>query len=265
MSGPSQAAARSSVAPLSGRHALVTGGNRGIGRAIAASLVAAGARVSILGRSRAELDAVVAAGTAHGAVTADVTDAAGMLEAVGAAADAFGPVELLIANAGAALSRPFLKTDADDFLTMFDVNVLGVVHAAQAVLPGMKEAGFGRIVAIASTAALKGYPYVGAYCAAKHAVLGLVRSLALETATAGVTVNAICPGFTATDLVASSIDRIVEKTGRTRDQALGELTRHNPQGRLVDPAEVADAVVWLCGDTARSVTGQAIAVAGGEV
>jgi NAD(P)-dependent dehydrogenase (short-subunit alcohol dehydrogenase family) len=163
------------------------------------------------------------------------------------------------------LSAPFGKSDAALFQRVLDVNLMGVVHAAQAVLGSMTERGFGRIVAVASTAGLKGYPYVSAYCAAKHAVVGLVRSLALETATTGVTVNAVCPGFTDTDLVAGSLDRIVAKTGRSRDEALAELVRHNPQQRLVEPREVADAVLWLCGEGARSVTGQAVAVAGGEI
>jgi NAD(P)-dependent dehydrogenase (short-subunit alcohol dehydrogenase family) len=175
------------------------------------------------------------------------------------------PIDLLIANAGSAVSAPFLKSDGALFQRMFDVNVMGVVNAAQAVLKPMQERGFGRIVAVASTAGLKGYPYVSAYCAAKHAVVGFVRALALETATSGVTVNAVCPGFTDTDLVAESLDRIVAKTGRSREEALAEFVKHNPQGRLIDPAEVADAVLWLCSDGARSVTGQAIAVAGGEV
>jgi len=142
---------------------------------------------------------------------------------------------------------------------------MGVVNAAQAVIGPMVERNFGRIVAVASTAGLKGYPYVSAYCAAKHAVVGLVRALALETATTGVTVNAVCPGFTDTDLVTESLDRIVAKTGRSREEALAELVKHNPQNRLIAPQEVADAVLWLCGDGARSVTGQAIAVAGGEM
>jgi NAD(P)-dependent dehydrogenase (short-subunit alcohol dehydrogenase family) len=142
---------------------------------------------------------------------------------------------------------------------------MGVVYAVQAVLPAMKERRYGRVVAVASTAGLKGYAYVSAYSAAKHAVVGLVRSLALELATSGVTVNAVCPGFTDTDLVAGSIDNIMKKTGRSREQAIAELAKHNPQGRLVTPAEVADAVLWLCGEGAGAITGQAIAVAGGEV
>jgi NAD(P)-dependent dehydrogenase (short-subunit alcohol dehydrogenase family) len=148
---------------------------------------------------------------------------------------------------------------------MLDVNLLGVTNMTQAVLAPMTERGFGRVVAVASTAGLKGYPYVSAYCAAKHAVIGFVRALALETAKTGVTVNAVCPGFTDTDLVAESLERIMAKTSRTREQALAEFVKHNPQERLIDPAEVADAVLWLCGEGARSVTGQAIAVAGGEI
>lgn len=148
---------------------------------------------------------------------------------------------------------------------MLDVNVMGVIHAAQAVLPAMLARRSGRIVAIASTAGLKGYPYVTGYCAAKHAVVGLVRALALELATSGVTVNAVCPGFTDTDMLSASVDTIMAKTGRSREQALADLSKPNPQRRLVTPAEVADAVLWLCGDGASAMTGQAIAVAGGEI
>jgi len=253
MSGPSPAS-----------HALVTGGGRGIGRAIAAGLVRADVTVTVLGRDRAALDEVVAAGMAHAAVVADVADQAAVNVAIAAAA-ARQPIDILIANAGAAVSAPFAKSDAALFRRMMDVNFMGVVHAAQAVLPGMKARGHGRIVAIASTAGLKGYGYVSAYSAAKHAVVGLVRSLALELATSGVTVNAVCPGFTDTDLVAGSIDTIMSKTGRSREAALAELTATNPQGRLVTPDEVADAVLWLCGAGAGAITGQAIAVAGGEI
>lgn len=250
---------------LKGRHALVTGGGRGIGRAIAASLAKAGATVTITGRSPALLEQAIMQGDAHAAAIADVTDAQAVQRAVREAVDRYGPVDLMIANAGAAVSAPFMKSGPEVFRQMLDVNLIGVTNMAQAVLGTMTERGFGRIIAVASTAGLKGYPYVSAYCAAKHAVIGLIRALALETAKTGVTVNAVCPGFTDTDLVSESLERIMRKTGRTRDEALGELVKHNPQERLIDPVEIADAVLWLCGDGARSVTGQAIVVAGGEI
>jgi NAD(P)-dependent dehydrogenase (short-subunit alcohol dehydrogenase family) len=250
---------------LKGRHALVTGGGRGIGRAVAARLAKAGATVTIVGRSPATLEQAIMQGDAHAAAVADVTDHRAVQTAVQEAVARYGPVDLMIANAGAAASAPFLKSGPEVFRQMLDVNLLGVTNMAQAVLGSMSERGFGRIVAVASTAGLKGYPYVSAYCAAKHAVVGFVRALALETAKTGVTVNAVCPGFTDTDLVAESLDRIMAKTNRTREEALGELVKHNPQGRLIDPSEIADAVLWLCGEGARSVTGQAIVVAGGEI
>ncbi|WP_230530846.1 SDR family NAD(P)-dependent oxidoreductase [Microvirga roseola] len=250
---------------LKGRHALVTGGGRGIGRAVAASLVKAGATVTIVGRKPASLDEALNAGDAHAAVMADVTDMAAVQAAVHEAVERYGPIDLMIANAGAAVSAPFLKSGPEVFRNMLDVNLLGVTNVVQAVLGSMSERGFGRIVAVASTAGLKGYPYVSAYCASKHAVIGFVKALALETAKTGVTVNAVCPGFTDTDLVAESLRTIMAKTGRSREEALSELTRHNPQGRLIDPAEIANTVLWLCGEQARSVTGQAIVVAGGEI
>jgi NAD(P)-dependent dehydrogenase (short-subunit alcohol dehydrogenase family) len=250
---------------LEDRHALVTGGGRGIGRAIAASLVKSGATVTIVGRSPASLEQAIMQGDAHAAAVADVTDAQAVQRAVGEAVERYVPVDLMIANAGGAASAPFMKTGPEVFRQMLDVNLLGVTNMAQAVLGSMTECGFGHIVTVASTAGLKGYPYVSAYCAAKHAVIGLIRALALETAKTGVTVNAVCPGFTDTDLVSESLDRIMAKTDRTRDEALAELVKHNPQGRLIDPSEIADAVLWLCGEGARSVTGQAIVVAGGEI
>jgi 3-hydroxybutyrate dehydrogenase len=245
-------------------HVVVTGAARGIGREIAATLTRASADVTALGRQGAALDALIAQGVAGFSAVADVTDSVAVHAALAQAA-ARRPIDVLIANAGVAESAPFAKSDAALFARMMDVNFMGVVHSVQAVLPSMRQRPFGRIVVIASTAGLKGYAYVSAYAAAKHAVIGLVRSLALELAATRITVNAVCPGFTDTDLVAGSIDTIMKKTGRDRAQAVTELTKHNPQGRLVSPAEVADTVLWLCGENASAVTGQAIAVAGGEI
>ncbi len=245
-------------------HAVVTGAGRGIGREIASILTRSGAIVTVIGRDKAMLDNVVSAGQARFSAIADVTDSAAVDAAISETA-ARQPIDILIANAGTAESASFANSDDALFARMMDVNFMGVVHVIRAVLPSMRERPYGRIVAIASTAGLKGYAYVSAYSAAKHAVIGLVRSLALELAATRVTVNAVCPGFTDTDLVAGSIDNIMKKTGRNREQATAELTRHNPQGRLVSPTEVADAVLWLCGENAAAITGQAIAVAGGEV
>jgi 3-hydroxybutyrate dehydrogenase len=245
-------------------HVVVTGGGRGIGRATAAQLARAGATVTVIGRQRAALDETLAAGEAHFADIADVADAVAISAAISKAAIR-QPIDILIANAGIAESAPFARSDPALFQRMMDVNFMGVVHAIQAVLPSMKTRPRGRIIAIASTAGLKGYAYVSAYSAAKHAVVGLVRSLALEFANTPITVNAVCPGFTDTDLAAASVDNIMKITGRSREQAVAELARHNPQGRLVTPQEVADTVLWLCGEGASAITGQAIAVAGGEI
>ncbi|SOY46505.1 SDR family NAD(P)-dependent oxidoreductase [Cupriavidus taiwanensis] len=260
------------TATLAGRHALVTGGGRGIGAAIARRLLADGASVTLLGRDAGTLQATVQALREHapaGAgvsfVTADIADADSVARAFAAATDQAGPVAMLVNNAGQAHSAPFLKTDAALWQRMLDVNLTGTFLCTQAALPAMLDAGWGRIVNVASTAGLIGYGYVSAYCAAKHGVIGLTRALALETAARGVTVNAVCPGYTETDIVRDAVANIVGKTGRSEEQARAELAARNPQRRLVQPDEVADAVAWLCQPSAGAITGQAIPVAGGEV
>ncbi|HEY5789496.1 MAG TPA: SDR family oxidoreductase, partial [Gammaproteobacteria bacterium] len=182
-----------------------------------------------------------------------------------AAAAAAGPVEVLVNHAGAARSAPLQRTDLALWQQMLAVNLTGVFLCCRAVLPAMRERGWGRIVNVASTAGLRGYAYVGAYCAAKHGVIGLTRALALETAREGITVNAVCPGYADTEMTRATLENIRAKTGRSAEQALAELVRFNPQGRLVAPAEVAAAVAWLCAPDSAAVTGQAVAVAGGEV
>jgi NAD(P)-dependent dehydrogenase (short-subunit alcohol dehydrogenase family) len=254
------------AAPLAGRHALVTGAGRGIGEAIAARLVAEGARVTVVSRTQGDIDAVAARlGNAVQALKADVTQAEETRRAFEQAAASFGPVDILVNNAGQARSGLLHKAPDELWHQMLSVNLTGTYHGIRAALPGMLERGFGRIVNIASTSGLRGYPYVAAYCAAKHGVIGLTRALALEVAQRHVTVNAVCPGFTETALIEDAIANIRKVTGRSAEAAREALTRTNPQGRLIEPAEVAHAVAWLCLPGAESVTGQSIAVAGGEV
>lgn len=254
------------VLPLQGRHVLVTGAGRGIGAAIARTLAGEGADLTLLGRNQATLDALAASlgGRAHG-VVADITDAAQVAAAFAAARERFGPVAILVNNAGQAESAPFGRTSQALWDRMLAVNLTGTFLCAQAALPDMLALGWGRIVNIASTAGQRGYAYVTAYAAAKHGVVGLTRSLALEVARKGITVNAVCPGYTETDILRESIDNVVAKTGRSADEARASFAAVNPQGRILQPEEVADAVRWLCGAGAAAITGQCISVSGGEV
>jgi NAD(P)-dependent dehydrogenase (short-subunit alcohol dehydrogenase family) len=249
---------------LSGKHAVVTGGGRGIGAAIARALVQHGATVTLMGRDGARLESR-ARQLAAQAVKVDIADADSVAAAFARATAAAGTVHILVNNAGAAASAPFIRTDLDLWKQMLEVNLTGTYLCCKQVLPSMLDGGFGRVVNIASTAGLTGYPYVTAYCAAKHGVVGLTRALALEAARRNVTVNAVCPGYTETDLLGDAIANIVRTTGKNADEARAALLSRNPQRRLVQPEEVANAALWLCLPGAEAITGQAIAVAGGEL
>lgn len=253
---------------LADRHAVVTGGGRGIGAAIAAALAGEGATVSVLGRDPARLDARVQSlggGTRAQGVAVDVTDEASVKSAFAAVRARFGRVDILVNNAGQAGSAPLAKTDLALWQRMLAANLTGTFLCTREALPEMTARGEGRIVNVASTAGLVGYAYVAAYCAAKHGVVGLTRAVALECAKTGVTVNAVCPGYTETDMVGDAVANIVAKTGKTESEARAALVARNPQGRMVRPEEVASAVLWLCLPASSSINGQAIAVAGGEV
>lgn len=249
---------------FSNLHAVITGGASGIGEAIAKTLVNTGMRITIMGRNPERLS-VTAKRLGLASQQVDVSQSGQVERGFAAAVQINGAVNILINNAGSAETSAFVKMERAMWDRMLAVNLTGTYLCSQAVISSMANAGFGRIINIASTAAQKGYPYVSAYCAAKHGVLGLTRALALEMAHKGVTVNAICPGFTDTDLVARSLDTIVNNTPLDRDQALAELVKNNPQGRLIQPVEIAETVLWLCATHSSSITGQAISVAGGEI
>lgn len=245
---------------LAGRHIIVTGGGSGVGAEIARMMAEAGAELTIMGRSGKPLQAQNLPYQ-----ICDVTDPQKVRAAVAAARSERGPVSVVVANAGAAESVPFAKMSADQLQAMLSVNLLGVMNIWQAALPDMKAEGWGRMIAIASTAGLKGYPYVSAYCAAKHGVVGLTRALSLELAATGITVNAICPGFIETPMLERSVANIIEKTGMPEEDARAALYASNPQKRFIQTDEVAGTALWLCSEAARSVNGHALSVSGGEI
>lgn len=256
-------------AVLSGRHAVVTGGSRGIGAAIAAALARLGAAVTVMGRDTAALDAVAgalrAAGHSVQAVACDVTDEAAVRGAFERVARAYGAPYVLVNNAGQAEGSPFMDTTRELWDRMLAVNLTGAYLCTQQVLGAMLRAGEGRIVNIASTSALKGYRNVSAYCAAKHGLVGLTRALAAETARAGITVNAVCPGYTDTDIAEHAVHGIMRDMNRTEDEARALIARTIRRGTLIEPREVAGTVAWLCSPDASAISGQAILVAGGEI
>lgn len=248
------------------KHALVTGAGSGIGAVIATCLADNGYRVSLLGRRLEPLaqTAALAPESSCQSIRCDVGVSEEVARAFSEASENFGDVDVLVNCAGVAPTAPFHKLDSEQWQAVINTNLTGVFNCTSQVITGMRERRAGRIINIASTASLKGYAYVSAYCAAKHGVLGLTRALALETAELGITVNAICPGYTDTEIIRRSVQQIVEKTGRSEEQALAQFTNTNPQGRLIQPDEIAGTALWLCSEAARSVTGQAISVSGGE-
>ncbi|WP_437769874.1 SDR family NAD(P)-dependent oxidoreductase [Sorangium sp. So ce281] len=249
---------------LEGRIALVTGGGRGIGRAIAERLAQGGARVAVAGRTQAEIEETAAA-IGGVAVRLDVGDREGAPPAIAALEAQLGRIDVLVNNAGVAESAPFDRTSDALWDRMLAVNVTGAFALCRALIPKMIARGFGRVVNVASTAGLVGCAYSTAYCASKHALVGMTRAIALEIARTPVTINCVCPGWVSTRMADEAISRIAEKTGRGEDAARRSLESMSPQGRMVEPGEVALVVAMLCSDEARSIHGQAIPVDGGQV
>ena len=250
---------------LGGKHALVTGGGTGLGAAIAVALADAGAHVTIIGRRREPLEAIASAHESVRVAVADVTDEAAITGVFREAVSAFGPISIVVANAGAAESAPFARTTLEAFERIVAVNLTGVFLTLREGVRAMADTTWGRLIVIASIAGLRGYAYVAPYAAAKHGAVGLVRSLAMEFRETGITVNAICPGYAATPMLEESIARIAEKTGRSVAEARKMLSDINPGGRLVEPREVAEAVLRLCSTNSDGVTGQAIQIPEGAL
>ena len=250
---------------LDSRHVLITGGGTGIGAAIARALSKEGAKLSLAGRRKAPLDAMAAELPKTVAIIADITKDTDCTAMVAAANAAHGRIDIVIANAGAASSAPVGKIDLKAWQQTIDVNLTGAFLTVSAALADVTRAPGGRVIFIASTAGLKGYPYVAAYVAAKHGVIGLMKAMSLELAAKGVTVNAVCPGYTDTPLVEAAAAKISAKTGRSADDSRAALAKDNPHGRLIKPEEVASTVLWLCSPEAASINGQAIAVTGGPL
>jgi NAD(P)-dependent dehydrogenase (short-subunit alcohol dehydrogenase family) len=255
---------------LRGRHAIITGGGRGIGAAIATALAERGANLSLLGRDMDRLHRTAEAirdryeykVQTH---QVDVSDAASVQKVFRDAINQLGEAYILVNNAGQAQAGGLEQTTAELWQRMIGVNLSSAFYCTQQVLPTMAKAGAGRVVNIASTAGLKGYPKISAYCASKHGLIGFTRAIAMEYAKSGVTVNAVCPGYTETEMLDRAVDELKKSLGKNDSEARVMLTRPNPQGRLVTPEEVANAVAWLCSPAASAITGQSIVVAGGEV
>ncbi|MEO7404925.1 MAG: SDR family NAD(P)-dependent oxidoreductase [Burkholderiales bacterium] len=253
---------------LAGQHAVITGAGRGIGLAIARAFATEGATLSLIGRDAARLAAArdtLHGSAQHGVYSIDIANEDAVRAGFASIFARHPRIDILVNNAGQAESAPLAKTSLALFERMLSVNLTGTFLCTREALPGMLAAKSGRIVNVASTAGLVGYAYVSAYSASKHAVIGLTRSLALETAKFGVTVNALCPGYTETDIVQTTIANITAKTGKTDFEARTALTAPNPQGRMVQPSEVANAALWLCAAGSEAITGQAISISGGEV
>lgn len=246
------------------RHAIISGGGTGVGADIARRFSAAGDKVTVLGRRLDPLNEIADETGAY-PHTCDVTDRASVDEAIKNAVNKNGPVTIAIANAGIANSVPFAKMTPEDLHNTLQVNVHGVLNLWQASLPFMKDANWGRMIAIASIAGLKGFSYTSGYCASKHAVVGMTRALSIELAKTGITVNAVCPGFIETPMLEKTITNIVEKTGMSADDAAAAVRKGNPQDRFIQPEEVADTAYWLSTDMAKSVNGHALALSGGEI